>query len=168
MSAISTDTTTLDFGVISDDPNCSDITILSTSQVYVLTCNSITESSNKQGSGAQKDGSEDNEVLKKINSYCKRFHVQGGANAGTQNNQSLVSNLDNLQSALLHLTFPNVPLPLSQSLHQFEVAQLMNLLSLNSTVEEVESLIPSIRRIGREGVETVLEMVRRSLERLMG
>ena len=162
MSAISTDTTTLDFGVISDDPTCADITILSTSQVYVLTCNSITESANK----TTKD--EENEVLTKINSYCKRFHVQGGANAGAQNNQSLVSNLDNLQSALLHLTFPNVPLPLSQSLHQFEVAQLMNLLSLNSTVEEVESLIPSIRRIGREGVETVLEMVRRSLERLMG
>jgi len=103
------------------------------------------------------------DVYKKTQKYVERFNTMKNPE---KEHQELVDELDNLQGALT--TFRKETEDGEEmELHGFEVAALMNLVQIDTMVEEAASLIPSLSRFPESAVDEILDLIRNTMIRIV-
>eukprot|EP00580_Thalassiosira_gravida_P002589 CAMPEP_0201607564 /NCGR_PEP_ID=MMETSP0492-20130828/6627_1 /ASSEMBLY_ACC=CAM_ASM_000837 /TAXON_ID=420259 /ORGANISM="Thalassiosira gravida, Strain GMp14c1" /LENGTH=202 /DNA_ID=CAMNT_0048072173 /DNA_START=20 /DNA_END=628 /DNA_ORIENTATION=- len=133
----------------------SDIQILSNAQVAVIL--------QMSAQNALVRDEELHDVYKKTQKYVERFNTMKNPE---KEHQELVDELDNLQGALT--TFRKETEDGEEmELHGFEVAALMNLVQIDTMVEEAASLIPSLSRFPESAVDEILDLIRNTMIRIV-
>lgn len=134
-------------------PEFSDIHILSNAQVAVIL--------HVSAQSAVNNDEELHDVYRLTQKYVDRFNSMSNPE---KDNQELVDELDNLQSALTTFrkeTEEGEEMELKSS----EVAALMNLVATDTTVDEAKALIPSLSRFPE--VEEILDLIKTTMIRIV-
>jgi len=161
MDTDATDASTLSFGTLFDlNTQSSNDPILSVAEVYTLTNHFLTLDS-------ATSAEDQNEILKKVHGYSKRFHGMGMGGITTDGQFEQLNNmLVDLRDGLTRKAFLSNTTGEELKLHEYEASKLMDLMSTTSGSDEAKCLIPSLKRFTDGQVEEYLELVKKGKNKI--